>query len=220
MNNLEMFFEVYQNLQWVFSLGYVTILSIVATIYLVKLERVTILKKMLSGATAMQKDSILGLAGTITSLVVFTLVHFANEMIIQGKFLIDFNKVTQAISIPSGAAIVWSGSKGVYTVVHKWWQRVKAGEKIDLTKASKELSDEMKKPTLSISEALAGGNKMKNKVDTAKVDKKAIKEKQKAEKAKAKAKKKRTKEKAKALKKGLVSEKKVINRRTKDNGEV
>lgn len=202
MDNIEKFFEVYQNLQWVFSLGYVTILSIVATIFLVNLEKATILKKMLSGATAMQKDSILGFAGTITSLIVFTVFHFGNEMIIQGKFLIDFDNVTQGISIPAGAAIVWSGSKGVYTVIHKWWQRVKSGEKINWLQASKELVDEMKSPTLSIAKAMEGKSKMDKKLSATKAKKKTIKAK------------------AKKAKKGIVLEKKVINRRTQDNGEV
>lgn len=191
MDNIEKFFEVYQNLQWVFSLGYVTILSIVATIFLVKLEKATILKKMLSGATAMQKDSILGFAGTITSLIVFSLFHFGNEMIIQGKFLIDFDNVTQGISIPAGAAIVWSGSKGVYTVIHKWWQRVKSGEKINWLQAIKELVDEIKKKTSAVSETLPKKDKAK-----------------------------KNKAKAKAQRKRLITEKKVINRRTQDNGEV
>jgi hypothetical protein len=119
------FAELYNSLQWVFSLGYVVVISIIATILLIKLERVTLLKKVLSDTTAMQKDSILGFAGNITSFIVFAIIHFANEMILQGKFLIDFNTVTESISLPAGAAIVWSGSKGVYTAIHKCWQRAK-----------------------------------------------------------------------------------------------
>lgn len=147
--NTDIFIDVYQSFQWVFSLGYVTVLSVIATIFLVKAERVTILKKSLASATDTQKDSILGFAGTITSLTVFILFHFANEMILQGKFLIDFDAVTQGISIPSGAAIVWSSSKGIYTVFHKWWQRVKAGENIDWKQFTADLKTETQKANTS-----------------------------------------------------------------------
>lgn len=161
--------EIWQSSRWIFSLGYVTVISIIATILLVKLWRVTILKKTLLNTTPTQKDSILGFAGTITSLVVFILVHFANEMIIQRKFKIDFNTVIQAISIPSGAAIVWSASKGVYTVFHKWWQRVKSGEKFSWKKASAELEAETKNPTLSLSAAMDSKPSRKRKKDKAPV---------------------------------------------------
>lgn len=186
-------YEIYQNFQWVFSLGYVIIFSIIATILLVKLERATILKRVLKDATNSQQDSILGLAGTITSLVVFLIFHFANEMIIQGKFLIDFNAVIQSISIPSGAAIVWSASKGIYTVFHKWWKRVKAGETLNLKQISEEMKKETENPTLSLSEAMNGSATYLEKKSAKKV-------------VKAKAKKK--------------LEKQVINNRSGENDEV
>jgi hypothetical protein len=159
------FVEIYQELQWVFSLGYVVILSIVATIFLVKLERATILKKSLSGATSMQQDSILGFAGTVTAFVVFAIFHFGNEMILQGKFLIDFNAVTQSISIPSGAAIVWSGSKAIYTAVHKWWQRVKAGETMNLSEEIKNLATSISAALGKTKLAITNAKKAKAKVE-------------------------------------------------------
>lgn len=212
--DMNSFFEAYQAFQWVFSLGYVVVLSIIATILLVKLERITILKNALSGANEMQKDSILGFAGTVTSLVVFTVFHFANEMILQGKFLIDFDTTMQSITIPGGAAIVWSSSKGIYTVLHKWWARVKAGEVMNWRQFREDIKNEIEKGETEV--------KKVKEVKLTKKDKKALKVEKKTEIAKvkkaAKAKARKDKAKRRAEKKGGAAPKKVINKRT--NGEV
>lgn len=117
--------QLYNEFQWFFSLGYVVIISTILTMVLVNIWKKTFLKKTLANSTATQKDSILSLAGTITSLAVFALVHFANEMIIQGKILIDFNATIQSITITSGAATTWVAAKGLYTVLHKFIGRIK-----------------------------------------------------------------------------------------------
>lgn len=130
------FNQVYEELQWFFSLGYVIIISTILTMLLVKLFRVTILKKSLLNATDNQKDQILGMTGTITSLVVYGLVYIGNEMIVQMTFFIKFDEVISPMTITSGAAVTWVAAKGLYTVLHKF-----KGRLADKKLTKKELED-------------------------------------------------------------------------------
>lgn len=119
------FLQVLSEFEWFFSLGAVVIISTLLTMLLVEVIKKVALKKFLSTSTDSQIDKVLGLIGTITSLIIYTIVYFASEMIIQGKFMIDFKGALSAVSIPSGAAVTWVSAKGLYTVWHKWWNRLK-----------------------------------------------------------------------------------------------
>jgi len=138
--------EFYNQFSWFVSLGYVTIIATFLTMGLVELLKATALKKCLKDADANKKDKVLSLLGSGVSLVIFAACHFGNEMILQHTFFINFNEVTQAVSITSGAAITWVAAKGLYTVFHKITKRLK--EKKSLKDALKDANsdiDEVKK---------------------------------------------------------------------------
>lgn len=147
------FMEVWYNFSWFFSLGGVVLISVILTLLIVWIIKKTILKKRLSTATDTQQDKILGLTGTILSLIIYTIVYLASEMIIQGKFMIDFQGALSAVSIPTGAAVTWVAAKGLYTVLHKWIKRIKdkglsKGDAEELKKDINEVKSEIQGITI------------------------------------------------------------------------
>lgn len=118
------FAELVEDFRWFFELGYVTVIATILTILLTQLWKATFLKNALSTADSTKKDKILSLAGTITSFVVYAIVWFANQMIVQKTFFISFDVNNVVMTIPSGAVTTWLAAKGLYTLIHKWWNRL------------------------------------------------------------------------------------------------
>ena len=120
------FVALWEEFQWFFALGYVTVAATLLTMGVVEIEKKTIFRKKLETATASQKDKILGLAGTITSIVMYAICYVANEMILQGTLSIEIDWAVEGyLQIIPGAAVTWVAAKGLYTVLHKFIGRIK-----------------------------------------------------------------------------------------------
>ena len=145
------FIQLYHNFQWFFSLGYVTIIAIILTMVTLELIKVTVLKKKLATYSPDQKDKLLSGIGTVLAFIFFAICHFGNEMILQGKFMIDFDKAVQSISIPTGAIVTWTASKGLYTMIHKAINRCKA--KKSLKEQIPEIAEELDEVRQQVEEA-------------------------------------------------------------------
>lgn len=135
------------SIDWFLSLGYVMIVSIVLTLLVTALAKVTVFKSTLAKYNAVitsttsteieinnaknSKDKMLSAFGYIASIVIYAGIYILFDCIESGVwskeiFVKYATDVTfYSVTIPTGAATTLLVVKGLYTMIHKFIGRIK-----------------------------------------------------------------------------------------------
>ena len=151
------------SIDWFLSLGYVMIVSIILTLLVTALSKVTIFKSTLSKYNSVinntlsseieikdaknKKDKLLSIFGYITSIVIYAGIYILFDCIESGMWSKEIfikyatDKTFYSVTIPTGAATTLLVVKGLYTMIHKFIGRIK--DKISAKEIVKETANDL-----------------------------------------------------------------------------